>query len=493
MTFPPKNSVTVKLLMLLLLTLLLCVPLARIGWLVTERGATRQQAVQELATTYAGAQTLVGPVLVVPYVERWSEAQLDEHGALKGRIARSRQATHLVYPQKLEITGTVSPQERQRGIFSVLFYDLQGAWTGSFAPPDLSSIARAVKDSTVELLAPSLAFGLSDVRGIQGSPTLLLGGEALRFVPGMPFAAEGTLLASGIHAPLAGAALKAFEAKQPLSLELRMAVVGQQGLSVAPVAEDTSAQLAIRWPHLSFGGRFLAAQRTQTQDGFNARWAVSSLVSAAGRQVTASVQAPTPATGQRTLALDTFDVALIQPQNPYSMSDRAVKYGALFVGLTLMAAFMFELFRKLRLHPVQYALVGLSIALFFLLLLALSEKLAFPLAYGLASGASVALLAVYFSAVLQGWRRGLSLAGFVGLLYAALYGLLVSEDNALLMGSVLVFGMLATLMLLTRRIDWYALSPGSGRGARQRQRRPAPRLRARWPARSARDAATRSP
>lgn len=459
MTFLPKNSVTLKLLTLLLLTLLLCLPLARIGWLVSERGATREQAAQELAATYAGAQTLIGPVLLVPYVERWSEAQLDEQGKLKGRIARSRQATHLVYPEKLEISGTVSPQERQRGIFSVLFYDLQGAWTGSFAPTHAAGIPRTEKDSTVELLPPSLAFGLSDVRGIQGSPVLLLAGEALRFVPGMPFAAEGSLLASGIHAPLTGAALKAFEARQPLMLDLRMAVVGQRNLSMAPVAEDTSAQLAIRWPHLSFGGRFLAAQRTQTQDGFQARWAVSSLVSAAGRQVTASVQAPAGGPRPQAQGLDTFDVSLIQPQNTYSMSDRAVKYGALFVGLTLMAAFMFELFRKLRLHPVQYALVGLSIALFFLLLLALSEKLAFSLAYGLASGASVVLLIVYFSAVLQGWRRGLSLSAFVGLLYIALYGLLVSEDNALLMGAILVFGMLAALMLLTRKIDWYALSP----------------------------------
>jgi len=464
MTFPPKNSATLKLLTLLLLTLLLCVPLARIGWLVSERGATRQQAAQELAATYAGAQTLVGPVLVVPYVERWSEAQLDEQGKLKGRIARSRQATHLVYPERLEINGTVSPQERQRGIFSVLFYDLQGAWTGSFAPTNSAAIARTEKDSIVELQPPSLAFGLSDVRGIQGAPVLLLAGEALRFVPGMPFAAEGSLLAQGIHAPLTGAALKAFEAKQPLAMDLRMAVVGQQNLSMAPVAEDTSAQLAIHWPHLSFGGRFLAAQRTQTQKGFEARWAVSSLVSAAGRQVTASVQAPASGPRPQVQALDTFDVSLIQPQNTYSMSDRAVKYGALFVGLTLMAAFMFELFRKLRLHPVQYALVGLSIALFFLLLLALSEKLAFSLAYGLASGASVVLLMVYFSAVLQGWRRGLSLAAFVGLLYAALYGLLVSEDNALLMGSLLVFGMLAALMLLTRKIDWYALSPAQATG-----------------------------
>ena len=140
------------------------------------------------------------------------------------------------------------------------------------------------------------------------------------------------------------------------------------------------------------------------------------------------------------------------------MSTRAGKYGFLFIGLVLAAAFMFELFRKLRLHPVQYGLVGLSIALFFLLLLALSEKFAFWIAYAAASGASVLLLGVYFSAVLGGWRRGASFGAYVAVLYGALYGLLSSESNALLLGALLIFGMLAVLMLATRRVDWYALS-----------------------------------
>jgi inner membrane protein len=137
----------------------------------------------------------------------------------------------------------------------------------------------------------------------------------------------------------------------------------------------------------------------------------------------------------------------------------------LHIGLVLIASFMFELFRKLRLHPVQYGLVGLSIALFFLLLVALSEKLTFWLTYTVAASASVLLLAVYFSAVLQGRGRGLGLAGFVAVLYGALYGLLASESNALLLGALLTFGMLSLLMLATRRVDWYALSASGGKQA----------------------------
>ena len=147
------------------------------------------------------------------------------------------------------------------------------------------------------------------------------------------------------------------------------------------------------------------------------------------------------------------------------MAHRAAKYGALFIGLVLMASFMFELFRQLRLHPVQYGLVGLSVALFFLLLVALSEKLPFWQAYALSACASVLLLMAYFSAVLRGWRRGVGLGAFVAVLYGALYGLLASENNALLLGALLTFGMLALLMLVTRNVDWYALSEGRARPA----------------------------
>jgi len=123
-----------------------------------------------------------------------------------------------------------------------------------------------------------------------------------------------------------------------------------------------------------------------------------------------------------------------------------------------MGAFLFELLARLRLHPVQYALVGLSIALFFLLLLALSEKLPFWQAYGAAALASVTLLSIYFSAVLDGWRRGLGLGAFCAALYAALYVSLASERHALLLGALLTFGMLALLMLMTRHVDWWALA-----------------------------------
>ena len=201
-----------------------------------------------------------------------------------------------------------------------------------------------------------------------------------------------------------------------------------------------------------------------TDSGFDARWRITALTTQAREQVRASLHGEhARASLAGVEGLDTFDVALVQPVNVYSMSERAVKYGVLFIGLVLMAVFMVELFKRLALHPVQYALVGLSIAVFFLLLIALSEKIGFALAYAGAAGASVALLAMYFSAVLGSVQRGGSLAAYVALLYGALYGLLASESNALLLGALLVFGMLAALMGATRHVDWWRLG-GSDAG-----------------------------
>ncbi|MGJ7487190.1 cell envelope integrity protein CreD [Variovorax sp. LT2P21] len=476
-----RNSIVIKVLGLILLTLLLCIPLERIDALNRERGESQREAAAELASTYTGAQTVIGPVLAVPYVERWMETQRNSKGEVTGVEQRSEEGVHLVFPDTLNIDGSLAPQHRYRGIFRIPFYTLDATLNGGFAAFDPATVARSVSGSKLEFRTPYVVFNLSDLRGLDGSPALTVGGATLRFAQRIPGLSEQAF-GSGIHAPLEGAALATWLAGKPMPFDMKLALVGQETLSIAPIADETTAHLQSPWAHPSFGGRFLASERRVDAQGFDARWRVSSLVTSARDQVRAGlldpaatasasasaatrVDAVRPASTRRQAAADgplqTFDVSLAQPLNVYSMSTRAGKYGALFIALVLMAAFMFELFRTLRLHPVQYGLVGLSIALFFLLLLALSEKMAFGAAYATAAGASVALLGVYFSAVLGGWRRGLSFAAFVAVLYGALYGLLASESNALLLGALLVFGMLAVLMLATRKVDWYALSTSS--------------------------------
>ncbi|MDP2874912.1 MAG: inner membrane CreD family protein, partial [Holophaga sp.] len=178
-------------------------------------------------------------------------------------------------------------------------------------------------------------------------------------------------------------------------------------------------------------------------------WQISSLARNLDRILRSDENAPTK---------EAFEVSFLEPVNIYLQTERAVKYGFLFVGMTFAGFFFFELLKRLRIHPMQYLLVGFALAMFFLLLLSLTEHIPFLWAYVIASSASILLLGAYLVHVLQNARHGLGFATGLTLLFGVLFGLLMSEDNALLMGSVLLFAALATVMLATRKLNWYGIS-----------------------------------
>jgi inner membrane protein len=220
-----------------------------------------------------------------------------------------------------------------------------------------------------------------------------------------------------------------------------------------PVADNNRVSLKSDWRHPSFGGQFLPQPESQQigNDGFTGQWMVTALASNAQQQI----QALLDGKKEGLASIDRLDVGFIEPIDIYSLSDRALKYGFLFIGLTFGCFLLFEVVKRLPIHPAQYGFVGLGLAVFFLLLFALSEHIDFWLAYLIAATGCIALLGFYLSAVLQGVTRGASFSIMLTALYSALYGLLVSEDNALLLGSLLVFALIATAMVLTRKVDWY--------------------------------------
>jgi inner membrane protein len=232
---------------------------------------------------------------------------------------------------------------------------------------------------------------------------------------------------------------------------MEFSLAGTESLSIVPVADSNQVAIQSAWPHPSFRGDFLPTEReVYPQDrGFKARWEVSSLASRAQQQVGGMREAG--------VAVERITISLIDPVDVYTQVDRASKYGILFVLLTFVAFGLFELIKRLPIHPLQYLLVGLALAIFFLLLLSLSEHIAFWKAYLVSSAACIGLQFVYLSGVLKSWRLAAGFAVMLTALYGVLYGLLASEDNALLMGSLLLFGVLAAIMWLTRRIDWYEL------------------------------------
>jgi inner membrane protein involved in colicin E2 resistance len=204
------------------------------------------------------------------------------------------------------------------------------------------------------------------------------------------------------------------------------------------------------WPHPSFGGDFLPRTRTVSAQGFEAAWSVPSMSTQAQQQF---VQQQ----GEQRRAPESFSVSLDDPVDVYRMTERATKYAMMFIVLTFAAFFVLEMVRRWRIHPMQYLMIGAALVLFFLLLLSISEHLDFVWAYLVASVACIGLLAHYLRHVLGGWTPGLLMSGLLVALYGVLYGILVSEDNALMMGSLLLFGVLAAIMVATRKVDWYSV------------------------------------
>jgi inner membrane protein len=414
------------------LVLLLLIPLALIRGLIGEREAYRAQAVQRVAQNAAGQQRFVGPLRVLPWTETRTYAAAGDDGIVRDRVERKSGYT-LQAPASLDIDGRLEPTTLKSGLFEVAVYEWRAKLKASFD----DRLPAAPAGASREYGAPYLAFGISDVRGLVGTPTLRLDGRALPLQSGTRDLKDF----DGLHAMLPAAAAGRVAGGQ---VEMDFVLKGTQSLSVAPVGDGNRIVLASPWPHPQFEGR--SPRSRVDAKGFTAEWDVSALSS----NIQSRVQ-------NGDLAGDGVAVRLIDPVDIYTMADRASKYGILFVVLTFVGFALFELIRRLPIHPLQYLLVGLALAIFFLLLLSLSEHVAFWQAYVASAVACIGLQFVYLSGALRSWLRASGFAAMLAALYGVLYGLLISEDNALLMGSLLLFGILAAIMLVTRKVDWYDL------------------------------------
>mgnify|MGYP000848915396 FL=1 len=221
------------------------------------------------------------------------------------------------------------------------------------------------------------------------------------------------------------------------------------------MGDTTHIDVRGNWPHPSFYGQFLPESRQVNDAGFSAAWSTTRLATNMLHQLFEHLRNNRP--------LDTLiGVRFVDPTDSYTQTDRAIKYGLLFIGLTFAAFFLFEVLKRLAIHPFQYGLAGTALVLFYLLLLSLSEHVDFGIAYAIATAGCVALLAYYLSHVLDSLGWGLGFGALIGAVFGILYVLISLEDLALLAGSVTLFGALALVMALTRKVDWYQLGEALG-------------------------------
>jgi inner membrane protein len=414
-----RHRTVAKLLSIALLSGLLLVPLALLSPLIDARTAERDRAVAEIERDWGREQSVVGPILVLPLRDGSKAYAL---------------------PDSLHVTGELAPERRRRGIYDAVVYVASLQVSGTFHRPSPSELGVAADQVRWDLAY--VAVVVSDLRGIGDTATLRWGERDATFEP------ESLLElweSSGLHAPVP-------VAEGTTAFAFALSLRGSKGVRVAPLGMQNEVALRGAWPNASFVGAFLPTSH-ELGDRFDASWKMSHY----GRDYAQHLTGRLPG-GEMFASL--FGVDLLPGIDGYRGVDRAIRYGALFIVLALMSFFLFEITARTRIHPFQYAMVGLALGAFYLMLLALSELVPFAAAYATAAGGTIALVALYMVPVLKtGKRTGIAVA-LLAASFALLYVVLQAEDYALLAGSLVVFAALAATMRLTRRIDWYAADEG---------------------------------
>ena len=440
-----QRALAIKILVIFVLALTMLIPLEMIRGKVYERERYQTAATQSVASSWTDAQTLMTPILVIPY--SYQEEQSENNGTGWIRTDVLRKEHKFILPKNVSVSGAISTQTLMRGIYEVPVYESDLSFTGEFSAQSLQSAIEEIRERVepdAEII-PFLALHISDSRGVQSISNLQWADKTISFIPGTKI----PLLREGIHAPLSAIKLNDI-INNDIAFDLSFSLKGMERLSIIPVGDQVDVDIQSGWPHPEFIGAFLPTARDINNEGFVSKWLVTQFAS----NIHDKLQRCEKSDCGPLLGLS-LGVNLIDPVDVYLKSERSIKYGILYIGLTFISFFLFENLRKVRIHPIQYGLVGLSIATFYLLLGSLSEHISFALSYALATIACVSIIFAYLKFVLDGLKNAAWFACALTLLYALLYVIIQAEDFALLMGAVLVFAMLATIMIITRKINWY--------------------------------------
>jgi len=451
-----ERSPGFKLFLAAIIGMLLIIPLLFVYALVYDRQGQSDTAQDSIAAGWGGAQTIVGPVLVIPFTENSVETVV-ENGKERSRTVRVKRELFLA-PESNAIKTRIRPQRKQKSIYESVLYVAENSGEARFALPADFERYGIARDS-LQLAGAELRFGISDARGLQADSNVTVNGAARELQPGKGLSASN---GSGFFT------FVDWDAAQPLDVTYSYGVRGNKSLTMVPRGGETKWNVSSPWPSPSFGGDFLADAPTISDEGFEASYAITNL---ALGQALVSTEDPLPAMDySKGDYIPTVSARVDRPGNPsqskaaavslvetvnlYSQVDRAVKYGFLFIGFTFLAFFMFDVVAGAKVAAAEYLLTGAGLVLFFVLLLAFAEVVGFTIAYLIAAAAITGLLTAYSAAVLKSWKRARIIGGLLLGLYAVLYTLLNLEAYSLLIGSLLLFVALAVVMWATRQIDW---------------------------------------
>ena len=416
---------------------LLSLPLMMVRELINERADYRSEVVDAIEQSTSGSQKLAGPLIAIPVTETLTRMENQKE------VNYQRSWEYYWLPESLAVTGKQTVESRRVGIYSGQVWHNALQIKASFDPLRLA----ALRKTNIVLGQPRLVVSVGDARGIGAIHAPEVNGNVLSVEPGLGISGDG----AGIHMPMPALA----EDNKPLEIAFSLDLNGTGEFSLVPLGRNSDLQLTSNWPHPGFLGSFLPTQREVSAAGYRAHWQSSWFANDMGSYFKDDMEIPWS-------RLPAFSADVMSLADQYQLTDRATKYAILLIGLTFMAFFVFESLTRRPLHPMQYLLVGLSLVLFYLVLLALSEHIGFTAAWLAASLSGAVMNGIYLQAVLRGWRNSLLFVAALLLLDGVMWFLLHSEDSALLLGTGVLVLALSVLMFLTRRVDWYALSLPKG-------------------------------
>lgn len=421
-----QNSFVLKLVFSGLIVLLSFVPSQWLLSLVGEREEIRQYAITEVSGKWGDTQTIDGPVLTIPYTYEQKDAD-----------GNTKTLTNYAYflPDELDIQGAVVTENRSRGIYDISVYETELVVTGKFGAINLAELGIADKNALLN--SASLLLGLTDMQGLEQEVTLTWDGTSTVFDPGVP---DKNVIENGmsVSTPI--------QAGKEYSFQINLAIKGSTGLYFSPVGRTTSVALTSDWQNPSFDGAFLPESHEIGEAGFTANWNILYLNRNYPQQWIGDSYG---------ISSSEFGVELFVPADSYQKISRSVKYMVLFVFLTFFTFFFIEVLGKKRIHPIQYMLVAMALMLFYLLLLSLSEHIGFEPAYLIATIGIVGMLGLYSKSILQSGKMAGMITLLFTVLYFFLYVILQLADYSLLIGSILLFLVLAAVMYITRKVNWY--------------------------------------
>lgn len=423
-SFRLRESVTLKIFILGVIALILLIPAEMIKNIIKEREERRNEVIAEINSKWGYQQIIKGPVITIPYLRFYKS----------GNEELSMKEYFHILPEALNVTGSIDPEIRYRGMYKVVAYHALTEFSGSFSAPDLQKYG--ISHDNLLLNEAFISIGISDMKGINNPVDIVFDGKTYQTGPGT---ALPEMLSSGISCPVRIKELSMNSFKFLIDLN------GSESFRIMPIGKTTSMSLKSTWANPSFEGDILPDERNVTDNGFDARWQILDL----------NRNYPQQWIGNTSVLNDAgIGVSLLFPVDIYQKSERSVKYAIMFLALTFVTFFFSEVLQKKRIHPVNYLLVGAALCLFYALLISLAEQLGFGLSFIIASAATIGLISIFTGSIFNNFRIGILTSICLIILYSFLFIILQLQDYSLLMGSVGLFIILAILMYFSRRIRW---------------------------------------